>query len=412
MNILVIGNGFDLAHEMPTRYSDFLDFMTLYIIKNYPEWKGWGGDPSVDEFSPRKYYNSTLLKISEKIPRDSKIRIFFNKYEEKFKSQINEHESLNTFYWNTFLRYCLNCYDYRLSFNSEFNWIDIENEIYTFLIELQKQKFSEDTLENLSIMMPQMHGISKRVIVPFFISNVYYYLNSKDIPQESLKKEIFRYLFGELENFSLLLKIYLKIVSEDFQENPQQKFKINFKDDSGGYNGIFIDKILSFNYTNTSEIYVSPESINFINGSLEENNIILGIENPESAENNSNDSITFFFKNVQRVLYNFYYSYKNWFGYNDSKIEKVNNKNIINNGKQIYIIGHSLSSSDKYILTDLMMNANKVTIYYYSPKDREDKISNLYKILGDQKFSQHVNNETATPYIKLVNQSEITIKNS
>lgn len=24
MNILVIGNGFDLAHDLPTRYSDFL----------------------------------------------------------------------------------------------------------------------------------------------------------------------------------------------------------------------------------------------------------------------------------------------------------------------------------------------------------------------------------------------------
>ena len=26
MNILVIGNGFDLAHQLPTSYSDFLSF--------------------------------------------------------------------------------------------------------------------------------------------------------------------------------------------------------------------------------------------------------------------------------------------------------------------------------------------------------------------------------------------------
>ena len=30
MNILVIGNGFDLAHELPTRYSDFLNFVKSY----------------------------------------------------------------------------------------------------------------------------------------------------------------------------------------------------------------------------------------------------------------------------------------------------------------------------------------------------------------------------------------------
>ncbi len=27
MNILVIGNGFDLAHGLPTRYTDFLEFV-------------------------------------------------------------------------------------------------------------------------------------------------------------------------------------------------------------------------------------------------------------------------------------------------------------------------------------------------------------------------------------------------
>ena len=26
MNILMIGNGFDLAHELPTKYTDFLEF--------------------------------------------------------------------------------------------------------------------------------------------------------------------------------------------------------------------------------------------------------------------------------------------------------------------------------------------------------------------------------------------------
>ena len=31
MNILVIGNGFDLAHELPTKYTDFLKFCTELI---------------------------------------------------------------------------------------------------------------------------------------------------------------------------------------------------------------------------------------------------------------------------------------------------------------------------------------------------------------------------------------------
>lgn len=31
MNLLIIGNGFDLAHKLPTTYSDVLDF--LHYIK-------------------------------------------------------------------------------------------------------------------------------------------------------------------------------------------------------------------------------------------------------------------------------------------------------------------------------------------------------------------------------------------
>jgi hypothetical protein len=29
VNILVVGNGFDLAHGLPTKYSDFLEFIKI-----------------------------------------------------------------------------------------------------------------------------------------------------------------------------------------------------------------------------------------------------------------------------------------------------------------------------------------------------------------------------------------------
>ena len=33
MNILIIGNGFDLAHDLPTKYENFLDFTNVYLGK-------------------------------------------------------------------------------------------------------------------------------------------------------------------------------------------------------------------------------------------------------------------------------------------------------------------------------------------------------------------------------------------
>lgn len=32
MNILIIGNGFDLAHNLPTKYTDILEFLNKFYI--------------------------------------------------------------------------------------------------------------------------------------------------------------------------------------------------------------------------------------------------------------------------------------------------------------------------------------------------------------------------------------------
>lgn len=40
MNILVIGNGFDLAHGLPTTYKDFLDY--VHAFKHYYETENKG----------------------------------------------------------------------------------------------------------------------------------------------------------------------------------------------------------------------------------------------------------------------------------------------------------------------------------------------------------------------------------
>lgn len=35
MNILLIGNGFDLAHGLPTKYADFIDWIEGYYAFRY-----------------------------------------------------------------------------------------------------------------------------------------------------------------------------------------------------------------------------------------------------------------------------------------------------------------------------------------------------------------------------------------
>ena len=230
----------------------------------------------------------------------------------------------------------------------------------------------------------------------FYIPTIAAALKSQNIPPEFVRQDVFQYLFNELEDFSLMLKLYLKLVRDDFNSAeapaPEKIFKINANQ------GISVDSVLSFNYTDTAKIYVPKDSIYFVNGSLDDPQIILGVENPsiEKTADYTNDNIHLFFKNVQRVLYDFHYEYA-------SKM-RINR----DFGIAVHVIGHSLAPSDRYILTDVMMRADIVTIYYYTEKDKQSKIANLYQILGDELFTKHVNNPESTPRIELVPQKSIS----
>lgn len=408
---MVVGNGFDLAHELPTRYSDFLDFMTLYISKNCNRWKYWGTTDWADESYWYKYYGSVLQEVHSKAVKNPQVNNLIEKYGEKFKSAIGENKSLERFYENSFFRYCLYVYSYKQSFDKEFNWIDIENEILKLLIELQSKKFTKDNLKSLTSLIPNRDFDDTLTTREIFFPTVNKALKPKEIPPEQFRKNFFNSLFRELEDFSLLLKIYLKIVTDNFQNSPKKIFNINTSDS----NAIFITNVLSFNYTDTSELYVpSVDRRYFINGNLNDDKIILGIENPFSGDdaNYIQDNIHFFFKNVQRVLYDFSYDYKACFHDPERTIKGVNAPNPIKPQAHIYIIGHSLAVSDKYILNDIIKNADSVTIYYYNQKDKYDKIANLYQLLGDEFFSEHVNNPSVKPNILLINQDSLMIRNT
>lgn len=72
MNILVIGNGFDLAHGLPTRYTDFLEFIKVIkqsLSKNKLAGIDWGNiDAEV-----KKFLISNKGKVQEKLFSDWQI---------------------------------------------------------------------------------------------------------------------------------------------------------------------------------------------------------------------------------------------------------------------------------------------------------------------------------------------------
>ena len=125
MNILVLGNGFDLAHGLPTSYKDFLTFCKkIEALYKYSE------IISQDEYKAKEIDS---WKMNESIKER-----FVNAYADRKNDKciceegIERHVTINSIYdelyeyiqQNTWLEYFWNAPTYVGD-----NWIDFETEI-------------------------------------------------------------------------------------------------------------------------------------------------------------------------------------------------------------------------------------------------------------------------------------------
>jgi hypothetical protein len=236
--------------------------------------------------------------------------------------------------------------------------------------------------------------------------------------RNNLILNFYSYLYDELKDVSVLLKYYLKRL-EATTVKPRYDFSKVSPDK--------IDTVLTFNYTDTfSKNYYKPIDIDFVNGKLDENNIILGIENPNKDEFNHycDNGLYKFFKYYQRINNNAFVKHSKWleapqvytWAYNEKNgtpsEDKWKGTFMIATAKKninIFIIGHSLDICDKQILEKVILAAKNVTVFYYSKKDREDKIVKLSKLLGEKQIIESVNDPTGSPYIIFKDLKEIEI---
>ncbi|MCX4268533.1 MAG: bacteriophage abortive infection AbiH family protein [Lachnospiraceae bacterium] len=352
MDILVIGNGFDLAHGLPTRYIDFL------------EWT-------------KKEYN--LLK-------DDSHRL-------EIENCIN-----NNFWINYFLSHSL--------YKKE-NWIDFENEILKVIKQLD-----EDMLYTHSGLYSFIPVVPSKIIVENNDKYFFYDHVIGEKPERITYKNIIDMLYNDLNRLIRALEIYLY----EYVDNIEIKKKLKDIDN------IYIDYILSFNYTNTfKKCYDKEERIiyDYIHGkiniknTIDTNNMVLGIEEylPENRKNKAVELIAFK-KFYQRIYKKTGCQYKKWVNTikhqweNLSKSEKKEITNNIYNGyfrnknrfiHNLYIFGHSLDVTDGDVLRDLILNDNVyTTIFYHTKEVMGQQIANLVKIIGQDELIKRTGGITKT----------------
>ena len=416
MNILLIGNGFDLAHGLPTQYKNFLDFCikakVIFTI--------------IDGRGSNLYYNEYLRdwdinsKIKEALMEAYKSRnrklCDDGTYHGEFTTS---NDALNKLYplinKNAWIEYFSECPSYIGE-----NWIDFETEISRVIQAIDAAR--NYTVQHKDIMgIPtDMQGILMEIVKKAKGS-------LKDIcgSIEQIDKFTGR-LYKDLKSLIRALEIYLI----EFVEKIDNDIVIP------EINELKIDHVLSFNYTNTFEKkYGIGKSIeyNFIHGeakesnTIESNNMVLGID--EYLPRDRKDKETYFIgfkKYYQRILKSTGCDYVDWIDSIKEAYEEACHKAARCGGKMgnnsrkarptdfhcssnLYIFGHSLDITDGDILRALICNDNVNTkIFYYREKEDDKRtlekiISNLVKVIGQDELIKRTGGEFKT--IEFIPQS-------
>lgn len=416
--IILIGNGFDLAHGLKTSYQDFLDSYWInwmnkldecqdsYLSDEFYEFSSKRGLPlASDKFFPIGFITKSFDEISIYPELNNSIPIRWNACKSfidivKLCNTVNEHSIKEDNVQRIDQQYKSHLFN---AINKAYltKWVDIENEYYQYLISLispsndnkwtqisdLNNEFSKikNELEVYLDKILKSQEIKPNYIIQKIISSNF---DIRDFTEDGI-----RYFaesrYREVQNFfettpedTCLTKGLIERY-EDYKYFSIMDFKRDLLSTSieSKVKQIELkpDQILflNFNYTNLEKLYMNEtenqHEIIHIHGELNNsmNPIIFGYGDELSKEYmeienlNNND----FLENIKSINYLGTDNYKKLLNFIES--DKY----------QIFILGHSCGNSDRTLLNTLFEHENCVSIkpYYYRKKDGTDNYNDIIK---------------------------------
>lgn len=384
--ILILGNGFDLAHGLPTKYSHFVEFCErVEMIWRYGN---NNRQKTIKDFKERwinRWETDVTIKdVVEKAFRNRKIN--YNEMPQFSSDNKELSEIHNLLDDNIWYEYFKEIYEKRCMKGE--NWIDFEAEI-RFIIKTVDEKAL--SLTNLwDDVIKEEVGSLKNPKLNIFKQKIKFekYKERKrmDSNYEITVKEFREKIFEDLERLTRALEIYLDV----FVRKIQVSNKIQEID------SLTPDYVINFNYTDTYEKLYKKGEVYHIHGkadakrSIEENNMVLGIDEYWSEdERDERTNFTIFKKFSQRIQKhtgNESYKYL-------QEIRKLF-KDHSDCVSYVYVFGHSLDVTDKDILSSYIGDDSTSVIVYCMDRGTEGElIANTIKLISEKRLidkSNHV----------------------
>ncbi len=350
MVVLVLGNGFDLAHDLQTSYPEFLEFVKMY-------------SNDVDDVHKQKQFHEFVNQIrsgEDEIAKEAK--------------ELLAKE-------NRWLDYFLDVYEKRIKEGKD-RWVDFETEISDVI-----QAFGNAREFNSAAIA---RGETKPALPKSILDKISSFLFAGEHKQlagyysytPEFLERFPESMLGELNDLIRLFEIYLIEFVEKMDVNIRipEIYKLGSK----------IDKVISFNYTDTyRRLYRKKEAVAccFIHGKASKEktcNLVLGIDEFQKDSSRDDNNVFIWFKKFyQRIYKETSSEYIDWL--EDDIEEKESEKEKL--PSYIYFYGHSLAETDKDVLNKLIMHENAIIRIFYHSKDAMAKqISNLVKIIGEEKL--------------------------
>lgn len=362
MNVLVLGNGFDIAHSLPTKYTDFILFLKVINKCNQGE--------CINDII--QIYNQKMNELLKEWILNQE-----NAYIEKYK---NKFKDVETNCWYEYFNNKINYED-----NIAGKWIDFESEI-------------SDVSKKILLIYEGINGgyRKKKPKPSIYIKEDFEFKNIEELMRYQYMgysgiETIFKFnlnglnafvkkLIDDLHKFINILNYYMTIVN-DITKRYGTRIDLP-------YHTYRIDKIISFNYTNTYRILYDKKFLNddifFIHGKATypecaSDNLVLG-----AADNNWKPDDNSYCIELNKTFQRLYQETSAKYFHFVNRI--IKNKESIN----LYIYGLAMGMADVMLLKKLLDKCDNTTIYYHGEFSHNNVMKILFSLYDEEFIAEKI----------------------